>query len=201
MRLYVTLPSPYVRKCRIVVREKGLEARIEEVVADPYANDPGLVAANPVAQAPALVTDDGASFIDSPLICAYLDSVGSGPHLVPAESDAHWRARRLETLADAALEMGVKLVLENRRPEAERSASWIARWKDGMARTLDALEAWNPPADPLDLGVISTGCLVTWIGFRHPDFDWKTGRPNLVALQAKLEARESFRATYPQNPA
>ena len=51
MRLFITAPSPYVRKCRIVIREKGLTERVQEVVADPYANDPDLVAANPIAQA------------------------------------------------------------------------------------------------------------------------------------------------------
>lgn len=199
MRLFMTVPSPFVRKCRIVAREKGLADQVEEVVADPYANTPELVAANPIAQAPALLTDEGVAFTDSPLICAYLDSIGTGPKLIPASGDEHWRVRRLEVLADSALEMGVKMVLENRRPEHERSPSWLARWRDGMTRALDALEEWNPPADPLDLGVISTGCAVTWIGFRHPDIDWKTGRPNLVALSEGLEQRPSFRETHPAN--
>lgn len=197
MRLYMTVPSPFVRKCRVVIREKGLASRVEEVIADPYANTPELVAANPIAQAPALVTDDGVALTDSPLICAWLDEIGAGPKLIPASGDDHWRVRRLEVLADSALEMGVKLVLELRRPQSERSPSWIARWRDGMGRALDALEAWNPPAEPLDLGVIATGCAVTWIGFRHPDFDWQTGRPNLVALSEVLEQRASFRETHP----
>jgi glutathione S-transferase len=199
MRLYMTVPSPFVRKCRVVIREKGLTGRVQEVVADPYANDPALVAANPIAQAPALVTDDGTAFTDSPLICAYLDTIGSGARLIPQGGEAHWRARRLEALADSALEMGVKMVLENRRPVTERSPSWLARWRDGMGRALDALETWSPPADPLDLGVIATGCAVTWIGFRHPDFDWQKGRPNLTALSKSLEQRSSFRETHPAN--
>ncbi len=105
--------------------------------------------------------------------------------------------RRLETLADGALEMGVKLVLEKRRPEHERSPSWIDRWTINMHRALDALEAAAPDADRLDMGVITAGVAVTWIGFRHPDFDCKGGRPGLVALQAALEARPSFRETAP----
>lgn len=197
MRLYMSAPSPFVRKCRVVVREKGLKARVEEVLADPYSNDPGLVAANPIVQVPSLVDDDGTVWNNSPLICAWLDSIGTGPKLIPESGEAHWRVRRLEALADGALEMGVKWVLENRRPESERSPSWIQRWQDGMNRALDALEAWNPPAEPLDMGVIATGCAVTWIGFRHPGFGWQQGRPNLVALSEKLEQRESFRETHP----
>jgi glutathione S-transferase len=197
MRLYMSKPSPFVRKCRVVAREKGLADRIEEILADPYANDPALVAANPIVQVPALVDDDGVEWTDSPLICAWLDSIGSGPKLIPESGEAHWRVRRLEVLADGALEMGVKWVLENRRPESERSPSWIGRWRDGLSRALDALEAWNPPADPLDLGSISTVCMLTWVGFRHSDFDWESGRPNLVALRDRLEARDSFRQTLP----
>ena len=197
MRLFVTAPSPFARKCRIVVREKGLIDRVEEVVVDPYANDPTLLAANPIAQAPALAAD-GHVFTDSPLICAYLDSVGQGPRLIPESGEDYWRTRRLETLADGAMEMGVKWLLELRRPEHERSPTWIARWKDGLRRSLDALEAWAPEADPLDLGVVTTGVCLTWLGFRHPDLNWMSGRPALTALQAELEQRPSFVDTYPR---
>ena len=93
MRLFITAPSPYVRKCRIVIREKGLTDRVQEVTADPYANDPDLVAANPIAQAPALLTDDGQAFADSPLICAYLDSIGTGPKLIPEAATNVWTLR------------------------------------------------------------------------------------------------------------
>lgn len=194
MRLYYTIPSPFARKCRIVAREKRMA--LEEVLVDPYASDPNLVVANPLIQVPTLISPDGA-ISDSPVICDWLDAHGSGPRLTPTDGPDRWRVKRLETLANGALEMGVKLVLEKRRPEHERSPSWITRWTENMARSLDALEAWAPAADPLDMGVITTGVAVTWIGFRHPDFDWKTGRPNLVALQAALEARPSFADTRP----
>ncbi len=197
MKLYITPPSPFARKCRIVARETGLSDRIEEIVADPYASAPELLAANPLVQVPVLIADDGEPITDSPVICEYLDALGGGPRLLPAEGPERWRVKRLETLANGVLEMGVKLVLEKRRPEPERSPSWIARWTRNMGLGLDALEAAAPRADPLDMGVITTGVAVTWIGFRHPDFDWKTGRPNLVALQEAVEARDSFRQTRP----
>ncbi|KAK0338810.1 hypothetical protein LTR94_037094, partial [Friedmanniomyces endolithicus] len=85
-----------------------------------------------------------------------------------------------------------------RRPEHERSPSWIARWTVNMGRALDALETAAPDAEALDMGVLTAGIAVTWIGFRHPDYDWKTGRPNLVALQAALEQRPSFIDTFPR---
>ena len=197
MKLYITVPSPYARKCRIVAREKGLADRIEEIAVDPYANAPELLSSNPLVQVPTLIAEDGLPLNDSPVICEYLDALGSGPRLLPADGPERLRVRRLETLANGALEMGVKLVLEKRRPEHERSPSWIERWTTNMGRALDALEAAGPDASRLDMGVITAGVAVTWIGFRHPDYDWKTGRPGLVALQAALEARPSFAQTRP----
>lgn len=197
MKLYITGPSPFARKCRIVAREKGLGGRIEEVVVDPYANAEELLATNPLVQVPTLVAEDGRPVTDSPVICEYLDEIGEGPRLLPASGPERLRVRRIETLAAGALEMGVKLVLEKRRPESERSPSWMARWSENMGRALDGLEAADLDVDALDMGVITAGVAATWIGFRHPQFDWARGRPCLARLQAKLEARASFLETSP----
>lgn len=197
MKLYITGPSPFARKCRIVAREKGLIDRIEEVAVDPYANAPELLASNPIVQVPTLIAEDGLPISDSPVICEYLDALGSGPRLMPADGPERLAVRRMETQANAALEMGVKLLLELRRPESERSPSWIARWTENMGRALDALEAARPDAARLDMGVITAGVAVAWIGFRHPGFDWRAGRPRLVALHEAIEARPSFAETRP----
>jgi glutathione S-transferase len=197
MRLYITPPSPFARKCRIVAREKGLAGRIEEVLVDPYADDPALLCVNPVVQVPAFDDGQGLVLTDSPLICAYLDQLGEGPRLTPAAGPAHWRVRRLETLADSGLEMGVKLILDLRRPELERSPSWIERWRSSLMRVLDQLEAEVGVDDPVNMASITTAVLATWPGFRHPTVDWRAGRPGLAALQARMEACESFRATVP----
>lgn len=197
MKLYITVPSPFARKCRIVAREKGLADRIEEIPVDPYGNAPELLASNPIVQVPTLIADDGRPVSDSPVICDWLDEIGSGPRLTPASGEQRLAVKRIETLANAALEMGVKRLLEQRRPESERSASWIARWTQNMGRALDALEAACDDPDRVDMGTITAAVAATWIGFRHPDFDWSTGRPRLTALRAAMEARPSFAETRP----
>lgn len=197
MKLFITIASPYARKCRIVAREKGLADRVEEVVTDLYGNAPELAALNPVDQVPSLIAEDGQPINDSPVICEYLDELGGGARLLPASGPERLAVKRIETLANGALEMGVKWVLEKRRPEGERSQTWMDRWSNRMGRCLDALEAADLSADRLDMGVITAGCAVTWVGFRHPEFDWQAGRPKLVALQAALEARPSFADTRP----
>lgn len=195
MKLYITTPSPYARKCRIVAREKGIA--LDEIAVDPYANAPELLASNPLVQVPTLIAADGQPLNDSPVICEYLDTLGSGPRLLPEGGEDRLRVRRIETLADGALEMGVKWVLEKRRPEAERSSSWMVRWTENMGRALDGLEAADLDADHLDLGAITAAVAMTWIGFRHPEYDVAAGRPRLMALTAALEARPSFVATRP----
>lgn len=195
MKLYISPSSPFARKCRIVAREKGLT--VEEIMVDPYANPPQLLASNPVIQVPSLIADDGLPINDSPIICEYLDMVGSGPRLTPESGPDRLRVRRIEATADGLLEMAVKLVLEQRRPEHERSPSWMERWRTNMHRGLDALEAADLSADDFHLGSLTAGTALTWISFRHPDFDWASGRPRLVALQAALEERASFAETRP----
>ncbi len=88
-------------------------------------------------------------------------------------------------------------MLELRRPETERSPSWIARWTDHIHRSLDALEAAEIDQAHLDMGSLTAAVAVSWIDFRHPDIDWKTGRPRLVALQEAMEQRASFVDTRP----
>ncbi len=197
MRLLMTPTSPYARKCRIVVRELGLESRVEEVAVDPYGDTPTLLAANPIAQVPALVTDEGEVLIDSPLICAWLDAQAGGRLLPSVAEPAHWRVRRTETLGQGVLEMAVKLVLESRRPESERSPHWLARWSANLDRALDAAEARAAEATLEDLGGLTLAVAVGYLDFRHRDRNWRGGRPRLAALSEAAEQRPSFAATRP----
>ena len=194
MRLFYSPASPFARKCRILVREKGMLGRVEEMRADPLGEDAALIAANPIAQVPALVDAEGVCWTDSPLICQRLDEMGEAPRLIPA-GEARWAMLRREVIADGIMELGVKWRLELLRPEGERSPSWIARWRAGVLRGLDAAEAQI--SDAFDLGAIAMVCALTWLDFRHADLGWREGRPKLAALQAELEQRPSFRDTAP----
>ncbi len=199
MRLFMSPGSPFVRKCRIVIREKGLTAKVEEITLDfPYKTDAAHLAANPIGQVPALVADDGRAFIDSSLICEYLDSLAPQPRLTPPAGAARWTALRQEALADGVMEMSVKMVMESRRPEGEKSDTWVAHWRAGLIRALDAAEAEAPAPETLDIGSISLAIAATYVEFRHPSVKWREGRPRLAALTDALEARESFRETAPR---
>lgn len=73
MKLYWAPASPYARKARMVIAERELGSLVEEIIVPPYDDPPELIAANPLGKVPALLTDDGLTLFDSPVICAYLD--------------------------------------------------------------------------------------------------------------------------------
>jgi glutathione S-transferase len=195
LKLYYSPLSPFARKVRIVLAEKGLETEVEGVVVNPWDEPPELTGANPISQVPALALDDGRVLFDSSVVAHYLDSLNEKPRLIPA-GEAQWGVRKTEAAANAICENVVKLRQESLRPEAERSASHTARWRRTVTRALDALEAEGPDAG-FDLGEIMVVIALDYIDFREPGLDWRNGRPNLLARWKRLASRPSFRATAP----
>ena len=191
VRLFYAAASPFARKCRVVIRERGI-AGVEEVKADPLASPQALISANPLSQIPTLVLDDGAGLFDSPVICAFLDTVGAGPALSPA---ADFAVQRRQALGDGIAELALKLRYEQVRAENERSSGAQARWREGIYRGLDAAEAEDRPQDRFDIGEIALCCALSYLDLRHDDMAWREGRPKLTALAARLEQRPSFVAT------
>src|SRR5262245_29108934 len=99
MKLYITQGSPYARLARIVVIEKGLEDRVEILLAKTRTPDSPYYRINPSGRVPYLIDDAGIGMEDSPLICAYLDGLDGRPRLHPALSESDWAYRRLEANA------------------------------------------------------------------------------------------------------
>ena len=86
MKLTASGASPYVRKAMVCAILRGLDAQIEKWVIT--TTDPVLAQSNPLSKVPTLLTDDGLAFFDSPVICEYLDSLGSAAPLFPAMGPA-----------------------------------------------------------------------------------------------------------------
>ena len=199
MKLFVSPTSIFARKVRIVVREKGLTARVEEVAMVPIEGAPDLLAVNPLSQIPALIDDDGTPWTDSTVIAAWLDEQGSGPRLLPpAGTQSYWQVRRIETAAGGLAEMMAKIVNENRRPEGERSAFWLKRWQDNLMRGFEQADAIAPEPGHLDMGSLSLAIAGTFCDFRLGHLGWRAVAPRVTALNAELEKRPSFVATYPR---
>ena len=91
MKLYITPGSPYARMARIVILEKGLESRVEVIVAQTRLADSPYYRINPSGRVPYLIRDDGVGLEESSLICAYLDHLDGNPAFDLPEGDQVWR--------------------------------------------------------------------------------------------------------------
>ncbi len=87
MKLFYSRTSPYSRKVRLVIHEKGLMQAVTCVACNPFENAPDLEANNPLGKVPTLILEDGTPLYDSPVICEYLDTL-TADRLLPASGMA-----------------------------------------------------------------------------------------------------------------
>lgn len=199
MKLYVTPGSPYARMARIVVLEKGLEHRVETIVAKTRIADSPYYAVNPSGRVPYLLCDNGVGLEESALICAYLDQLDGKPALhLPRDGDS-WEALRLEALARSMLDGFSVWGREILRPENERSPGVIRHETDRARRMADV---WEREIDhPLMRGALNmiqiTLACALGLEARNPGFRWRTGRPKLSEWFDRVAERPSFTATAP----
>ena len=93
---------------------------------------------------PTLITDDGMSLYDSPVICEYLDSIGNAPKLFPPAGPARWKALRQEALGDGILDATQPRRREIALPQDEGRKGYIELQQGKVTRALDVLEKRRP---------------------------------------------------------
>lgn len=185
MKLFGSLTSPFVRKCRITALETGVNARVEfleTAVMDPKSNHP-----NPLNLVPSFQTDAGELIVDSPLICDYLQSFEQ----IAKTND--WVDRTLIALADGLTDRAVSITLETRRPEDEQSPTCITRWSDAILATLPELSRRAP--ETFTPGAIALTCALGYLDFRHANLNWRDGHNALAAWYGAQTTRPSVIAT------
>lgn len=202
MKLIGSLTSPYVRKVRIVLGEKKIDYDL--VLDSPWAEGSQVAALNPLGKVPVLVLDDDSTLFDSRVIAEYLDMVAPNNRLLPASGRERIGVKRWEALADGVLDAAVAAFLESRRPDCERSPSWIARQRGKINLALKVMsdELGEQPwchGNSLSLADIATGCALGYISFRLGDIRWSEEYPNLSQLHEKLMQRPSFAETIPHD--
>ncbi|MEZ5708782.1 MAG: glutathione S-transferase family protein [Blastomonas sp.] len=197
MKLYWSRRSPFARKALLVAHEAGLAERIEVIsIAIPQREpDPGLSEASPLQKLPTLITDDGDTIVDSPVICEYLDRLAGGG-LFPDGRD-RWRAMSLQAIGDELLSILLLWRAELRRPAELQSEKLIGAHAARLDRSLDWLEkqAEFSGEQPLHIGHITIGVLLSYLDFRFPERDWRTGRNRLAQWQDDFMQRPSALAT------
>ncbi len=202
MILIASLTSPYARKIRVLLLEKGLPF---ELVVD-VPNTPGsqVAAFNPLGKVPALVTEVGETFFDSPVIADFIDLISPAAPALPADPLDALRVRQLEALADGITDAGVIWVLETRRAASQQDEALIDRQLAKLERGLDALELrlgdhdWLLPGG-FSRADIAAACALLWLDFRLPQYAWRNGRDALTSYVARIAQRPSFASTVPNS--
>ncbi len=204
MKLIGSLTSPYVRKVRIVLDEKGIS---HEFTNDPpFSPDTRVAQVNPLGKVPALVMDDGYVLFDSRVIIEYLDDLDNAgsSRLIPTAGPQRFRVKRWEALADGIIDACVAIYLEHKRPESQQSQEWIERQQKKIDQGLQAVaaELGDKPwceGESMTLADIALGCTFGYLDARFPAVKWRDNYPNLVRLADKLAERQSFKTTVAPN--
>jgi glutathione S-transferase/RNA polymerase-associated protein len=149
--------SPYAQKCRIALREKGLdfEARLPHAIGSGSGMEAAFTAASPRAEVPALV-DGEVRIFDSTIILEYIEERWPEPKLLPASPAERARVRMLEDAMDTHYEpinWGLGEIHFFRRATGElaksmteRAARQAASWRRWLERQLGDAPWFNGDA-------------------------------------------------------
>jgi glutathione S-transferase len=201
MKLLSATPSPYARKVRIALIEKGIPFELQtEAPWNPGTAAPNF---NPLGKIPALVLDDGRVVHDSKVIVEYLEMLGVPPHLLPSDPSLRLAHKQVEATADGVCDAVVLIVLERSRAPALQSRDWIGRQlrkvgagTSALGEELGAREWFVGSA--FGLADVAVGCMLGYLDLRLPEFDWRSRHANLVAFSERIFTRPSFAATIPE---
>lgn len=202
MKLIGSHTSPFARKVRIVLAEKKIEYDFE--IDSPWLEDSKVPNINPLGKIPVLLLDDHTPLFDSRVIVEYIDNVTPNNKLFPAPNRERIEVKRWEAVADGICDAAASAFLEAKRPKKEQSATWIARQREKVARSLEfmAEELGEKPfcmGTHFSMADIASVTALGYLVFRFPDINWQENHPNLAKLYAKLMQRPSFADSVPHD--
>lgn len=196
-------PSPFVRKARVFLLEKGLPYELRPVPPFPPANaTPEFRRISPLGKVPAL-SDGDFAISDSSVICTYLERTHPQPPLYPSDPRDHARALWFEELADSKLAEAVGACFFNRvvKPKFFKQASDEAAVRTALDQAIpplfDYLEAQLGDAEWLvggrfSIADIAVGTMLQQL--RHAGESVDAGRwPRLAAFAERVLSRPSFK--------
>ena len=200
MQLIGSYTSPFVRKIRVLLIEKGVPYSFLE--DNPWTPETKTTQFNPLGKVPILIDENGSTWYDSNVIAEYIESLNTRVKLLPDAHQPRLEVKQLIALVEGIVEAGIAIFLEQKRSQEKQDQDWIERNQLKTHRGLDALEKalgdnlWLHE-NQFSLADICAGVVLGWLSFRLPDIDWKSGRPYLEAFATRLFARESFQKTQP----
>ena len=196
MKITVSGASPYVRKVIACAIARGIDGTFEKWSIS--TTDPVLSDSNPLGKIPTLVTDEGVAMFDSPVICEYLDSLGSAKPLFPAAGPARWASLRQQALGDGILDASQPRRREIALPQDEGRIGYIQLQQGKVKNSLDDLEKDAANLNKLDtIGEIAIACALGYLDFRFANEPWRPGHPKLEAWYASVVNLPALAKTAP----
>ncbi|HEY1709136.1 MAG TPA: glutathione S-transferase family protein [Rhizomicrobium sp.] len=203
--IYGSNVSPFVRKVRVVLAEKGQAYTLEPV--NPFTPPPEFLAISPLKRIPVLRDTEVAepnTLPDSSIICDYLEHKFPTPALYPKDAFARGRALWFEEYADSIVaatvgtglffERVVKRMLRQQPDEAvcqKTLGEKLPPLLDYLNRELMGREYLV--GDAFSIADISVGTM--FVNFAHAGETIDAGRwADLAAFVARVHARPSFKA-------
>lgn len=185
MKLHGSYTSPFVRHCRIVLAQTGLEC---EFVETDYA---ASAEQSPTCRVPFLM-DQGRMLTDSASIVRYLRETAG------QEFCASIDEFDLFLLVDTVMDSTVNLFLLEKDGVTPETSAYLARQQRRVAQTLDELERRVEGADDASGdGMLRLGCFLSWALFRQRIV--LDDHPCLAEFQQRFEADPAIAATHPEN--
>ena len=200
MKLIIATPSPFARKVRVILREKGIDC--EEVIDIPWNKNTITDGLNPLGKIPILLSDGIEPVFDSKNIVEYLEQMRQEPRFHPENQSQKLKASLIETAADGVCDAVVLIFLENSRSRDLRSKAWIDRQKEkvyqGLRYLSDALSTEKYFIDAhFTIADIAVFCCLEYLDLRFPEFDWRNEHSNLDNFWQTHQSRQSFLETKP----
>ena len=199
MKLYLNRTSPYARLALVTAHETGAAERLELVWAEPWNDPPELLAVNPMAKIPALVTDTDTVLIESACICDYLIGLAGREDLAPRREPAPEAMLRRLGFGRAAIDCAFGAVIQRRFNDGA-DTTLSQRWLRALSQAAAALEpdySARPVRAEPDLGDLVVAVAFDYAAFRLPEVDWQGRAPALARAVEALGTRPSMRATRP----
>jgi len=199
-RLISATPSPYARKVRIALAEKGIP--FELLTEVPWDSTTETPRHNPLEKLPVLLLPDGSSVYESHFILEWLELKHPTPPMLPPDIDGRLAAQRVEVVCDGVCDALVLLFMERNRAPEHRSTEWMARQQRKVEGGLRAVAEWAGTrawivGDRFGLADIAAGTVCRYLDVRFPEHQWRARHPNLAAMSDRLELRPSFQNSVP----
>ncbi|MBI4207624.1 MAG: glutathione S-transferase N-terminal domain-containing protein [Betaproteobacteria bacterium] len=198
MKLYGSPTSPYVRKARVLIKEKNIPC--EFVIEDPWPEGSPIADKNPIGKIPVLEYAPGSYLFESIFVAHYLDHLDGKP-LQPKDAAGYWQSQWWQALGNGIIDAVIARVLETRRPAEKQWADKLAREESRVQRATQTAEnAFNGGrylvGKSFTMADLVMGVALQYIDFRYPH-DWRARAPKLARWHAGITGRRSFEETLP----